>query len=635
MKKNRDKFTLKERFSYFFDNTLSAGTIAIIGWLALASLLIVVVSAVIITGFNLKPLEVEDMTFAEAFWQSFMRTLDPGTVAGDEGWSFRVLSILVTIGGILILSTLIGTLTTGLEAKLVELRKGRSKIIEQDHTLILGWSSKIFTIVSELIIANENQKSPRIVVMADKDKVWMEDQLRIHISDHKNTKIICRTGSSLDMGDLDVVDPHSARSIIILSPNNELPDISVIKTVLAITKNPSRREKSYHIVAEITDPTNLAAADLVGRDDATFIYSADLIAQVTAQACRQSGLSVVYTELLDFAGDEIYFKEEPGLVGKTFKDAIFAYEKSSIMGFIDSCGRVRINPTMDTVITPGSQLIAITEDDDTIVISGLADFDVSASAITNISLSEAAPERSLILGWNEKGAAIVQELDQYVPVASELLIVDSDEHLNAFVSELAQGLENQQVRVIHGDTNDRRVLDSLDVNRYGNIILLGDTRLDVQQADAKTLITLLHIRNISEETGVALNVVSEMFDQKNRQLAEVTKADDFIVSDNLTSLMMAQLSENVQLKRVFDELFGAEGSEIYLKPSVEYVAVDTEVNFYTILEAAASKGQTAIGYRRAEHAYAADKMYGVDLNPRKSEKFVVRPDDKVIVLSES
>jgi len=146
---------------------------------------------------------------------------------------------------------------------------------------------------------------------------------------------------------------------------------------------------------------------------------------------------------------------------------------------------------------------------------------------------------------------------------------------------------------------------------------------------------LLHIRNISEETGVALNVVSEMFDQKNRQLAEVTKADDFIVSDNLTSLMMAQLSENVQLKRVFDELFGAEGSEIYLKPSVEYVAVDTEVNFYTILEAAASKGQTAIGYRRAEHAYAADKMYGVDLNPRKSEKFVVRPDDKVIVLSES
>lgn len=635
MKKMRNKFTLKERFSYFFDNTLSAGTIAIIGWLALASVLIVFVSAIIITGLNLKPFEVEDMSFAEAFWQSFMRTLDPGTVAGDEDWTFRGLSIIVTIGGILILSTLIGTLTTGLEAKLVELRKGRSKIIEQDHTLVLGWSPKIFTIVSELIIANENQKSPRIVIMADEDKVWMEDQLRANISDRKNTKIICRTGSSLDMGDLDVVDPHRARSIIILSPHNEFPDISVIKTVLAITNSPNRHEKPYHIVAEIKDPSNLEAAHLVGRDEATFVYSADLIAQVTAQACRQSGLSVVYTELLDFAGDEIYFKDEPDLVGKTFKDAIFAYENSSIMGFIDSSGSVRINPAMDTVITPGSQVIAVTEDDDTIVLSGKMDFDVDAPAMANINPTEPAAERSLILGWNEKGASIVKELDQYVPAGSELLIVDRAAHLNAVVSELAEELENQQVRVIHGDTTDRKVLDSVDISRYSNLILLGDTQLDIQQADAKTLITLLHIRNISEETGVALNVVSEMFDQKNRQLAEVTKADDFIVSDNLTSLMMAQLSENVQLKSVFDVLFGAEGSEIYLKPLTDYVAVGAEINFYTLLEAAALQGQTAIGYRRAKDAYAVDKMYGVNLNPVKSEKFIVQPRDKIIVLSET
>lgn len=635
MKKMRNKFTLKERFSYFFDNTLSAGTVAIIGWLALASVLIVFVSALIITGLNLKPFEVEDMSFAEAFWQSFMRTLDPGTVAGDEDWTFRGLSILVTIGGILILSTLIGTLTTGLEAKLVELRKGRSKIIEQDHSLVLGWSPKIFTIVSELIIANENQKSPRIVIMADEDKVWMEDQLRANISDRKNTKIICRTGSSLDMSDLDVVDPHRARSIIIISPNNTFPDISVIKTVLAITNSPSRRDAAYHIVAEIKDPSNLEAARLVGRDEASFVYSADLIAQVTAQACRQSGLSVVYTELLDFAGDEIYFKDEPELVGKTFKDAIFAFENSSIMGLIDSSGSVRINPAMDTVINSGSQVIAITEDDDTIVLSGKTDFGVDISAMTNINPTQPVAERSLILGWNEKGASIVKELDQYVMAGSELLIIDSRSRSQGLAKEIAEQTTNQRVEVVQGDTTDRKFLDSINISRFSNLILLGDTQLDIQQADAKTLITLLHIRNISEETGIALNVVSEMFDQKNRQLAEVTKADDFIVSDNLTSLMMAQLSENVQLKSVFDVLFGAEGSEIYLKPLSDYVAVGAEINFYTLLEAAALQGQTAIGYRTAKDAYAVEKMYGVNLNPVKSEKFIVQPKDKLIVLAES
>ena len=38
--------------------------------------------------------------------------------------------------------------------QLDELRKGRSKVLEKDHTLILGWNSKVFPIVSEICIAN-------------------------------------------------------------------------------------------------------------------------------------------------------------------------------------------------------------------------------------------------------------------------------------------------------------------------------------------------------------------------------------------------------------------------------------------------------------------------------------------------
>ena len=628
------KFTFKEKFSYFFDNTLSAGTIAIIGWLAAFSLLIVLVSTVIIVALNLKPIDTDDMSFAEAVWQSFMRTLDPGTVAGDEGWPFRVLSIIVTIGGILILSTLIGTLTTGLEKKLTELRKGRSKIIESGHTLVLGWSPKIFTILSELIIANENQKSAKVVIMADQDKVFMEDQIRAHIKDRKSTKIICRTGSSLDMTDLDVVSPHNAKAIIVLSPANDFPDISVIKTVLAITNSRNRRADPYHIVAEIKDSTNLEAAHLVGRGEALFVYSGELIAQVTAQACRQSGLSVVYTELLDFAGDEIYFKEEPALVGKTFKEALFAYDNSSIMGLLESNGRVVINPPMDTVLQEGSRLIAIAEDDDTIVLSGKSDFDIDTAAICSGELAPQAAEKTLILGWSEKITAIVRELDKYVPAGSDLLVVDYRDGLEQRAEAIAGELTNQTIRVCRGDITDRKLLEHIDVASYDNLILLGDTQTHIQQADAKTLIALLHIRNISDERGVTFNVVSEMFDQKNRELAEITKADDFIVSDNLASLMLSQLSENAELKRVFDQLFGSAGSEIYLKPVTDYVEQGAEVNFYTILESAAARGHTALGYRRAEFAYDVDKMYGVNLNPIKSQSFNIAKEDKVIVLAE-
>ena len=68
-------------------------------------------------------------------------------------------------------------INTGLEGKLDELRKGRSLVLEQDHTIIFNWSPSIFDVISELVIANESRRKPRIVVMADRDKVEMEDEI--------------------------------------------------------------------------------------------------------------------------------------------------------------------------------------------------------------------------------------------------------------------------------------------------------------------------------------------------------------------------------------------------------------------------------------------------------------------------
>ena len=81
----------------------------------------------------------------------------------------------------------------------------------------------------------------------------MEDDIRAKFPSTANTRIICRSGNPLDLDDLAVVDPHSARSIVVLAPETENPDIHVIKSVLAITNNPDRKKEPYHIVAEIRD----------------------------------------------------------------------------------------------------------------------------------------------------------------------------------------------------------------------------------------------------------------------------------------------------------------------------------------------------------------------------------------------
>ena len=187
--------TFKQRFQYWFDNYMSRGTIALIGGLAVLSLVIIFIAAAIIRVGAIAMDGESAPSFGEAAWMSLMRTLDAGTMGGDTGPGFRIVMLLVTIGGIFIVSTLIGILSNGLEERIEELRKGRSLVLESGHTLILGWTPQIFTIISELVAANESRKSGAvIVILADQDKVEMEDAINERIDDPKNTRIICRSG---------------------------------------------------------------------------------------------------------------------------------------------------------------------------------------------------------------------------------------------------------------------------------------------------------------------------------------------------------------------------------------------------------------------------------------------------------
>ena len=97
---------------------------------------------------------------------------------------------------------------------------------------------------------------------------------------------------------------------------------------------------------------------------------------------------------------------------------------------------------------------------------------------------------------------------------------------------------------------------------------------------------------------------------------------------------MSQISENAELYDVFTDIFDPEGSEIYLKPISDYVALGEPVNFYTVIEAAKRRGQTAIGYRLEAESGDAGKAYGVHTNPKKSGQVVFTAEDKVIVIAE-
>jgi voltage-gated potassium channel Kch len=569
-------------------------------------------------------------------FNTLLHSMDAGTIAGDTGnWKFLVVMLMLTLGGIFIFSALIGVIATGLDNQIQRLRKGRSFVIERDHTLILGWSETIFTVIRELVVANQNEKKPVIVILADRDKVEMEDAIRDKIEDFGRTRVVCRSGSPIDMTDLGIVNPHDARSIIVLGPEGEEPDAQVIKTILALTKGPNRREHPYRIVAEIEDPKNIGAARLVGGSEAVLIDARETIARLIVQTCRQSGLSVVYTELLDFEGDEIYFRRDPSLVGRTYGDALLAYEDCTVIG-LESDGGVKVNPPADTKIGETDRVIAIAEDDSRLD-AAVANLDarVDGAGPAANGAGPGHPERVLLIGWNHRGPSVVRELDHYVAPGSMVHVVSA---LREAESELARehhDLDNLTFSFEVADTTDRRTLDALDAPKYDHVIVLAYAdALTIQEADARTLVTLLHLRDIVSRSGRSVSIVSEMLDDRNRTLAEVTQVDDVIVSDRLISLMLAQISENEQLEDVFNDMFDASGSEVYLRPVEDYVRPGEETTFRAVVERARSRGETAIGYRHRAHYDDPQRAYGVLVNPQKSKKLSVEQGDRVIVFAE-
>lgn len=621
----------RAKLRYWSDNLISRGTGAMIVMLFVITILLVLAVAFFVKTTGVDP---DSRDFPRIAWAGLMRTLDPGTMGGDEGGPAFLLAMLtVTIGGIFVVGTLIGIITSGIDAKLEQLRKGRTFVAESGHTIILGWSSQIFTVIEELVEANASLKHACIAVLAERDKVEMEDEIKARIPDSKTTRIVCRTGCPNELVDLEIVNHRASRAIVILPPEGENSDSSVIKTVLALVNNPSRRKEPYHIVGVLHDPENLVVAEMVGGDEVQLILAGDMIARISAQTCRQSGLSVVYTELLNFRGDEIYFKEEPSLTGSTYRAALHAYEDSALIGIRKPDGSVLLNPPMDTVFEKGSAVVVISEDDDTIRFSGRPAPYTSTGIESSPGSIPRIPERTLILGWNSRVPIIARELDGYVAPGSELTVVVDPGFDIDVRGLLDRKYTNSKVALERGATTDRAVLESLSLDDYDHVIIQSySDLLDVQQADARTLITLLHLRNMRFVSNARFSILSEMMDDRNRALAEVAHTDDFIVSDKLISLMVAQVAENRELKTVFRDLFDPDGSEVYIRPARLYVRTGIQMDFHTVIEAAAARGETAIGYRIMDNVDTPQG--GIVVNPDKSNCISFTDRDRIILLAE-
>ncbi|MDH3755325.1 MAG: hypothetical protein OEU32_15760, partial [Acidimicrobiia bacterium] len=416
--------TLRNRVRYRFDRLLSRGTWAVLLWLGMITFLVVVFSAALLAVAGVTFSGSEGTSVTEDFWQSLLRVIDPGTMAGDVGWGRRILALIVTLTGLLIAGTLIGLIAAGVEQRVEQLREGRSVVVESDHYVVLGWSGRLQVVIDQLTTADPKAT---VVVLADRHASTMDDDLRRGLDRPLGHRLVIRSGDPRLPSGLGLTNLDEARAIVVLADDDGGGGIEVVTTVLMVGRRVGF--DSVPIVVEVPDDTTREKLRLATGPSVRPVIVAESASRLAALVSRQSGLSEVVEALLDARRPSLHVTEVSQLVGYSFADAVFSLDAARPLGVIGADGGLRLNPPAASVLEAGDRLVTVATDARAIVIGERR---IPPAMREPLRLAaEPTAMRLLFIGWNRIAPAMLAEFDRLAATGSTAHVSFDDAVLTA------------------------------------------------------------------------------------------------------------------------------------------------------------------------------------------------------------
>ena len=647
-------YPLNQRVRYKIDNFMSRGSASIFLALLLlftAGFLIMVILRIIANLF------LPDETLSGWFeipWRVYVAVME-GSAAetdGDSNWPAKLTSIIGVLVGLVLFSSMVAFITSVFEAKLAELRRGRSVVLESNHTLILGFGDRIIEVIKELIEANESEPDAAIVILAEDDKENMDNIIRDSILDFVTTRVITRSGVTTNINNLKKVQAKRAKSIIIMNsaaswrPKNELKlaDALVLKSIMSIIAV-CDGEDHPPIVCEIHSDRDRDLAENISQGIVKALNEVSVLSRMIAQlALSRNGLSVVYSDMVGFDGNEFYFYQPDEGWGSelTFGESINRFKSSTPMGIHTGQGKIILNPPADTKVTDEDELIVFAEDDSTIFY-----YKEPVQETKSITLPQIGPsiktQRVALLNWTPKAAIIVEKLCTYVPSGSEIIVYNPDKtkDMEHFFLELEKKYPDFNLEIKKTDLNDLNDLTKIKPQNFDSLLILSPGGTTIEEMDAYVISLLIRIRQILRKSDLDKwpKLITEVMDSENIDIILNSGVEDFMVSNQFVSQIMAQVSEEPLALDVYDDLFQAEGSELYIKPVNYYFSFDDGKESITLpygecTQAALLRKEVCLGVQLHAHQGDKDKFFGVSLIPDKKDVFTLTPQDGVIILAE-
>ncbi|RHZ41722.1 hypothetical protein DYB31_001356 [Aphanomyces astaci] len=588
--------------------------------------------------------QAQGIALPRCIYEAVMDTLDPKSDDDGQGtmsflWTLRSLSVMVCLVCTMYVNVIFGVIVDGIVSKMETLKEGKGAVVETNHTLMLGWNDNSLSFIREICAANESEGGGVIVVLSMRDKVDLEAEIYHVITDWKGTRLVCCCGNPLLTTDLLRVSAPQARSITIMSSDEQadVSDAALLRTLLVIK---SMHGLQGHVVADVGDVDNNTLLQVVAGDILETVDSHNIIGRLVIMCSRSPHLSDVYNAVLGFDGNEFYFKAWPDLVGLPF-------------GQLAS----RFDHAIPIVIEPGDEIIVLAEDDNTYTAATEPVDSTPVSAMTKRPLPT-PPKRILLCGWHRDIRDILRLLNHLSVPNTEVDLVNEvpeDIRIDRLRNDGldVRSLENLNVRHVEANVAIRRQAQHLRVPQYDCILVMSDSSNQGLASDSLVLASVVMLRAIevsqrshksiadlsdasaSLQSGRHVHCVSEILDPRTEMTINsshtIRCSSDYVMSNDLVSRMLAMVSENRNVNAILDELLGDKGSTFDVLPASRYCEMNERLSFWQLAKRASTM------YEEVLCGYVNSKQPGspVVLNP--TDKALVRTwgDYSMIVIREA
>ena len=611
MSKKNEKFSLKNRFNYWFDNRMAKGSLAFIRILIIASVLLAVLIAGLIIIFNFN----EDGSIASVIWDSISTIINAWMPSFEDGsLGYVILMSVVAIAGVLFTSVLIGIITSAIEEKIDNLKRGNSLVLEKGHIVVLGFYPGEYTLLRQLILAAAG-KPACVVIAEDMDREEMEDYINDNLEVPKNFRIVCRTADITDPSSLEKCSVETSKTVIV-SPTDDMKTIKAVLAVSALLDEKGAPEISVNAIIskdEYRFPLSIAEANNI-----TTLQTNSILAKMIAHSCTQTGLSETFREVFDFEGSEFYLVEFKGLEGLTFEELMSRVSKATPAGIYRD-DKVTINPDPKMKLNDTDKVLVFSEEIDSAELVDPA----KEKPNTNIKMVDVEEKTdTIIIGHNETLPIILNELPENV---TQVFLVNQDtSRKEQKAIEKVAAKRKLKLNYYEGDTHNEDDLVEL-AKMAKHIVILNEHDGDPEEADMEAIFLLLKLRDIRKRHNLNFNITMEMQQEHNQKLVSRGDHTDFLVSSSMSSLILAQLAESPELIGVFREILSNEGNEIYLK-NAGLIKLEGEFSVRDIRMIMLKYSYIFLGY--------IDKDKNSHFNLPLDEIITLTKEDNLIVLGE-